>query len=528
GAVVLWPLIEVIRIISQPAHAIEYGDYALFELAARDAWRLDQLLGPSAHPGFHHPGPAMFYLLAPAVRLMEPGPGLYLGALLINASALVAAVAFFWHQLGPRVALWAAVAVNLLCLAVDLDTLRQPWNSLVIITPMLLFAVLWAAALTRTAGAFLWAAVVGSYELQSHVTTALFVFLMLVAAGGWLLVRWWRSPPPRFASGWWRHWGRATGAPTLVLVWVPSTIELLVGRPNNLSLVLAWLRENGKTASIGLGEATGIVLRSVSVWRSDDARSSLLGSLTWWSVPVPDSRLHEAVGLLILVAGAAVLMWLVRRQLWFAAALAGSALLAAPVAIFTVTRAGDDNYAFTTGWLAFVPYVLLIALGIGVLDQVASPARPATAPGAGPRRRARSASAVLGAVALATSLTTAVVVLRQRPLAEVMQERAALAPFTADAVAQLRPEDRSIGIGVLSPDTWETAAGVVLELERRGYRTVVDPRQVGFFGKKRTEPHPVDVMFSFYLTADPAAAASAPGQTVTAAGTTVMSAWRPA
>lgn len=525
AAVLLWPVIEILRIISSPSHAIEYGDYALFELAARDAWRLEQMLGPSAHPGFHHPGPAMFYLLAPAVRLLEPGPGLYLGAVLINAVTLVATVAFLWRRLGPRVALLAAAGVNLFCLAVDLDTLRQPWNSLVIITPMLLFGVLWAGALTRTAGAFLWAGVVGSYEIQSHVTTAVLISVMMVGAGGVLLVRWWRSSPGRLPSGWWRPWGRITGALALVLVWLPSTIELIVGRPNNLRLMWSWLRQNGSTASIDLGEATGIVLRSVSVWRSDDPRSPLLGSLTWWSVPVPVSRLHEIAGLVILAAGAGLLVWLVRRRVWFAAALASGALAAAPLATFTVTRAGDDNYAFTTGWLAFVPYALLVALGIGVLDRTTrrarAPSRAAQRPGL------RTATAALAAVALATSAATAVEVVRQRPLAEVMEERAAISPFTADAVAQLRPGDRSIGIAVLSPDTWETAAGVVLELERRGYRTVVDPRQVGFFGKRRTEPHPIEMILSFYLQADTKGAADAPGHPVTTAGTTIMTAWRP-
>ncbi len=73
-AVLLWPAVEAVRILAEPVHGVVYGDFALFELATRDAWKLDQLVGPSAHPGFHHPGPAMFYLLAPFVRLFEPGP----------------------------------------------------------------------------------------------------------------------------------------------------------------------------------------------------------------------------------------------------------------------------------------------------------------------------------------------------------------------------------------------------------------------------------------------------------------------
>ncbi len=32
-------------------------------------------------------------------------------------------------------------------------------------------------------------------------------------------------------------------------------------------------------------------------------------------------------------------------------------MLAVPLAIVTVTRAGDDNYAFATEWLASVPVI---------------------------------------------------------------------------------------------------------------------------------------------------------------------------
>jgi len=529
-AVLAWPAVEAFRIISRPVHEVVYGDFALFELATRDAWDLNQLLGPSAHPGFHHPGPAMFYLLAPVVRLLEPGPGLYLGTLLLNAAALVAVVAFVWRRAGARVALWAAASLNLFCLAVDLDTLREPWNSLLLITPMLLFVVLWAGALARVRGAWLWAAVVGSFELQSHVTTAVFVAVMLALAGVFCLPWGWRTSR-RLPAGWWRGWSRLTGFSALVLIWLPSTIELFRGRPNNLSLAWHWFRQNGPSSSIEVGEAVGIVLRSVVMFHSGDPRSPLLGSLTWWSVPVPPSWIREVLGLLVVLTGGALIGWLVRRQQWFAVALACAPMLAVPLAIFTVTRAGDDNYAFATGWLAFVPYVLLIALGVGLLTPRALPdgrTREPTMPrlAAAPNPN-RAGIALLCVVALVTSAVTVSFDLRRRPLASVLEEIATLAPFAGDATSQLRPGDRWIGINVVSPEAWGVPAGVVVEVERLGYRTVIDPRYVNVYGKKRTEAHPVDVLFSFYLTSDPAGEGASPGVRITAVGDTVMTAWRP-
>ncbi len=527
----LWPVVEAIRILIEPVHEVVYGDFALFEMATRDAWDLDQLVGPSAHPGFHHPGPAMFYLLAPFVRLLEPGPGLYFGTLLINAAALVAVVTFAWRRGGPRAALWTAAVVNLFCLAVDLDTLREPWNSLLIIAPMLLFVVLWAGAVTGVRGTWLWAAAVGSYEIQSHVTTAVFVAVMLVLAAAWSLGGLVRHPAPRTPPGWWRGWSRLTGVGALLVIWVPSTIELFVGRPNNLQLVWSWLRHHGQGSSIQVNDALSIVLRSITSFHSSDPRSPLLGSLTWWSVPVPRSGVHEAAGALVLIAGAVLMTWLARRKQWFATALAFASLLSIPLATFTVTRAGDDNYAFATGWLAFVPYVLLVALGVALLARRPVPPRisqgAATSPPAVVRHRLKSGAVLLCSLALATAAVTAVVDLRERPLASVLREIGRTAPFTSDAVAQLRPGDHWIGIRPVSPAASAVPAGLVVELERRGYRTVVDAQQKSVYGRKRTTPHPVDVLFSIYLTSDPAGAGASPGVPVTTAGDTVMTAWRP-
>lgn len=122
---------------------------------------------------------------------------------------------------------------------------------------------------------------------------------------------------------------------------------------------------------------------------------------------------------------------------------------------------------------------------------------------------------------------TVVVDLRQRSLASLLRETAAVAQFVDDAKAQLRPGDRWVGFATASPETWQTAAAVVLDLERLGYRTVVDARQANHFGKERTRTHPVEVLFSFYVTNDPAGAGNAPGLPVSAAGGTVMTSWRP-
>lgn len=526
-SVLLWPVVEAIRIIVQPVHEVVFGDFALFELATRDAWHLEQLLGPSASPGFHHLGPAMFYLLAPAVRLLEPGPGLYLGAVLINAVALAAVAVLIWRRAGSRAALWTAIALNLFCLAVSLDTLRQPWNPLLIITPMLLFVVLWAAAVTRTAGAWLWAAVVGSYEIQTHVTAAVFVAAMLSLAAVWSLVRMWRGAPPWQPRRWWRHWGRLSGFAALALMWVPSTLELFRGDPNNLSLILRWWQA-GEGSRTALDSASSIVLRSLAI--SPPHRTTpILGSLSWWSAPLPASWTKEVAALLVLIASALLVGWLVRRRRGFAAALACAPLLAVPLAVVTVHRAGDADYAYVTGWLAFVPYVALVALGVGLLAPRPSAATRPPPPNtrSRPARPSLNATALLTVMAMAAAGVTVATDLRGRSLASVNEETARATTFVADAKAQLRPHDSWIGYSVASPDAWEVTAAVVLELERLGYHSVVDARQVKLFGQDRTTQRPYSVLFAFYETGDPMGAGGALGSPISAAGDTVMTVWRP-
>ena len=118
----LW--VEAARILVTRPQVVLYGDQALMDLAARRAAHLDQLVGPYSRAGFHHPGPAVFYLLAPFVRLLASSGSGCIGGGVINLAALTASVAVVWHRAGPG-ALWAAVSINAFCLCVGVGTLRD-------------------------------------------------------------------------------------------------------------------------------------------------------------------------------------------------------------------------------------------------------------------------------------------------------------------------------------------------------------------------------------------------------------------
>ena len=208
-------MVEAVRIVAQRSHVVLDGDQALLELGARRAAHFDQLVGPYSRVGFHQPGPVVFYLLAPFVRILEPsGPGLYLGAIAISGAALIATVAFLWRHLGPVAALWAAIAIDVYCLCLRVGTLREPWNPYLVVAPMVLFVVLWAAAITGSSGAGVWAVVIGSYEIQTHIATAGFVITMWAILAAWAVAgpgAVMASAPPVVTGGvrpgspvWWR------------------------------------------------------------------------------------------------------------------------------------------------------------------------------------------------------------------------------------------------------------------------------------------------------------------------------------
>ena len=230
-------LAEAGRILVRRPHVVLYGDQALLELGARRAMHLDQLVGPYSRSGFHHPGPAVFYVLAPFVRLLEPaGPGLYLGARSSTPPAWSRRWPSIWRRVGPLAALWAAAAIGLFCLCLGVGTLREPWNPYLIVAPMVLFVVLWAAGWTgsRRCGCvglrhrFLPHSDRDRHGRGGRRAVAGLAFFS--AAPGP------ERRPAHPAPGRWGP-GGVIGVVLLALIWVAAVVELFRDRPNNLQLL---------------------------------------------------------------------------------------------------------------------------------------------------------------------------------------------------------------------------------------------------------------------------------------------------
>ena len=528
AAVAAFPLAEAVRVTMSRSRLTLYGDQALLDLGVRRALQFDQLVGPYSRTGFHQPGPAVFYLLAPFVRIFEPAAaGLYFGAVVVNAAALIATVAILWHRHGPLVALWTAAAIDLFSLCVGVGTLREPWNPYLVVAPMVLFVVLWAESITGAAGAGLWTLVVASFLVQTHVATAGFAIVMSAVLLARQAQSWWRRrprPSPRRAR--WTPAG-LTGAVVLGLIWVAPAVEIVRDRPNNVQRM--WDVFTSHPATPPLQQALRV---------AGDAATIMPFGYRDYDLALSRSGVELTVGLALIGLGLIVAVgagW--RRRQPASLALALAAGLGLIVGAISLTRTAGPVYLYFAVWMAFVPLAVLLAIGIAAFgrppERVHPEARaPRRRPAVWPARPARSGLAVLLVVTASAAVVTVRSDLRMGPIATTIGSgpwppgqdatragRAQTGPDTAAlteaAERVLGPTDRWVNITIGTGSLWPYAAGMVLGLDERGVQSTVAPASWSlYFGHERRPGRPVAAAFDLYASTDGAARRAARGAVV--------------
>ncbi|MDQ1396754.1 MAG: hypothetical protein QOG64_2013 [Acidimicrobiaceae bacterium] len=508
---VLLPLVfEAVRTIAGGGrHVALWGDNPLLELAARDTLRGHNLLGPYSRFGWHHPGPAYFLWLALPVWLLGPsGPGLFLGATLLNLAASAAGVALVWRRVGVAAAAWSAACLALFFVCLTPDFLRQPWNPFVVVLPLVLLLLLCADAAAGHAGSWLWALVVGSFAIQTHVST-LPVVVVVIGAAGLIWIGRWRSGRSGRSGRAGRagltirggRWSRAAASALFVLLWLPPLIDAAKNRPSNLTLMWRFFTAPQPHHSLADAARASVATATILPFGADP-------------FAVQQARSHlelvlGAVGLLVL--GLVVVAVGVRRRQWEGAALGAGGLAALGVGILATTRVVDSPiYSYLVIWQSFVPVTMLIGLGIVVF---------------GGRRGRWLRPAELGLLGLAVAMAGWATVRDAEAPASWQLANADVAATALAIEHQLGPGERTVRITIVSHDTWPTAAGIALELERAGRRTTVANTSgiwTVLFGSRRATTGREQADVELYLTSDGPAAAAAQGQPVATAGTTVV------
>ena len=220
------------------------GDVAFIELTIRDALHGRVSLGPYSRFGWHHLGPAVFYLFAPLYALSgHSSRSLFLDAWLLNSGCAVGIVLLVRRGAGEVAARLAAAVFCLYIGAVAFGTLINPWNPSLLAMPLVLMLTAVALAATGSAWALVVAAASGSYLVQTHLGTAPIVGIALVAG----FIAWWfrnrRDPVP------WRK-PLVAGGLLLGLLWVAPLAQQVFGTDGNLTRVVRFYASPPASAGV--------------------------------------------------------------------------------------------------------------------------------------------------------------------------------------------------------------------------------------------------------------------------------------
>lgn len=278
------------------------GDLALIELAIRDTGTGNTpLVGPFSRYGWNHPGPLMFWMLAPLYRVLgSDAQAMYAATAIVNATGL-SLLAWIARRLGGR-RLLAAVGLGAMLLTHGAGTtLVDPWNPYFAVVP---FAVFMLAAASIANGDHvlvplaLWT---GSLVVQSHIS---YVVPVAVVAAFCVCLLWMARRPPdhgepadvrRFGTG-----IAASGALVLIASWSGPVLDQVRNSPGNLAQVAGFFLGVDVTGNIrsdesvgGLRVGLGSLGRQLHVFgpwaggeevASSGATVALAGA--WWAVPL--------------------------------------------------------------------------------------------------------------------------------------------------------------------------------------------------------------------------------------------------
>jgi hypothetical protein len=219
------------------------------------------LTGPHSRLGWHHPGPAMFFLFVLPLRMLGGSPsGLLVATLLISFVCAVGVVVLVARTAGEAAALVVGVFSAIMCFGWG-DRIIDPWNPFIAVLPfaVFLFAAWLASAGDRAAARI--ACVTGSVAAQSHLGALPPVVLLGVVAGALALLR-----PARGTRRGMLGQAARNGALIVVLWSLPLFDLALHGRNGNLALIFKYFRTKGTDPLVGWKNGLGMTGGQLVPW----------------------------------------------------------------------------------------------------------------------------------------------------------------------------------------------------------------------------------------------------------------------
>lgn len=444
--VALLPIAAVI-IVRARADLHLIGDLSAIDVRARDvAHGHPALVGVFSRFGWQHPGPFLFYWLAPFTVLSGGHAwGAVVGGALLQGAAVVVVARLTWKTGDVLWLLAGMVSMLFALVALGDDGITVPWNPYIAAAWFVTVVWLtWAIVNGRTALAGWWF-VAASIVIQSHVGFAPVVALCGVWVTVWLVIA---------------HRRRAWERPSIVsmvlgaLIWVPVAIDQLADT-GNLHSIARWAVRSSEP-TVGVRAATGMVAASFRVlpdWLVGRAHIDVFsGDVTRASV-------------LFLLVGVAVAVVVGTRssdaKVRTLSLLALSLVLASIVA---VAKISSGAFPYVMFYVPTSAVVLLVAAVVGVGRSRPSLRRPA-------------------AIVLAAGLVWSSGVLVRNALdRSAPSDRAS---HDVDALlAQLPAPDGRVLLRSGGTNFSAVHGGLVDEYERRGVDVRVDPILGPAFGDR--------------------------------------------
>lgn len=456
------------------------SDWALIELRTREVGTANTpLVGPFSRYGWNHPGPTMFWLLAPAYRFGgQAASSLMVGAALLNATMIAASIAIA-RRVGGRslLVLWGAATAAFIHAAADM--LIDPWNPYLSLAP---FAVFMLASWGLATGVWWLAPVVvatGSFTIHNHVGYVLVVSVVMV----WVVV----AAAGAFRQQWSSQRRSLIGPLVASLavasgMWLAPVVQQVTDEPANMSGIVSYFTRDGNEPAAGWGAAGDVVGRSLAPFGPWLGFGEPTDPDTLQVGPTPAAW---ALPLIVLLLATGIAAARRRDRIGVvAAATVGVAMVAGTVA---VSRISGVAYFYIVRWWWVVGMLAWVVVVWLAWRLVADRANATT----------RTVALTCALVAMAGFGTATIAGAGTLPNPGPPVESNAVAATTDDVVAALSPSNglkpdssgpyRLVPRG---PSLNETFFGLVNQLDKRGVAVVVDPEFQPHVGAHRVVGQP--------------------------------------
>jgi len=497
-------LVACIELLAHRGPIYLIADPALVEVDVREALRWHQLLGPYDRYGWHHPGPALAYVLATIDRIVGAGSvGDCVGIATINASAALATIVLVRRRAGDLPGLWTAALLALLCFRVGPPNLLAPWGPDVLALPAIFLGVLCANAARRSLVSLMGALVVATFLVQTQLATLPIALGMILVALVLAAIHS-RAGKPASLS---RNGTIAVGLLSLLLAvaWLPPVLEQIQrmghsARPTVVSALHPLLPQVDPSQG-----------NFVAIWRFFTTAHVGHGVISVFSLLVP----QPAVFVLLLAAIATAVAFGRRSSAGFGTDLGIVAAVAGVATLLAITEIVGPIQWFDLTWDKAVAVLAGIAAGVSLLGRLqdhamaddphdaapavpaspSSPATPTSPPGqarlwpaftgtvigAGARLAKGAGTASVVVVFVAATTAGACFFFRISTFQVKYLSAPALGATWRDIGPQLQ-EKKSVFLMPLNRFAYGVTAGLTDQLVARGVQVTVPARWAPQFG----------------------------------------------